>query len=93
MKVHFWHHHIRETVVILEKGNLPHPRCPLFDIMVPWRSLNGSHKSTEQCKKGAEQKQRCLVEEEARAMTSRALSTYKHTLRMVLSFKYMGRVI
>ena len=26
IRVHFWHRHVRDTVVILEEGNLPHPR-------------------------------------------------------------------
>ena len=26
MRVHFWNWHVRETVVILEEGNPPHPR-------------------------------------------------------------------
>ena len=26
MSVHFWYRHVRDTVVILEEGNLPHPR-------------------------------------------------------------------
>ena len=43
MKVQFWHRHVRDTVVILEEGKLPHPRCPLCDILVPWRYLNGKH--------------------------------------------------
>ena len=25
--VHFWRRHVRDTVIILEEGNLPHPRC------------------------------------------------------------------
>ena len=45
------------------------------------------------CKKGAERKRRSLAEEEARAVTSRAFSTYGHALYMVSSFKYLGRVI
>ena len=27
MRVHFLHRHVLDTVVILEEGNLPHPRC------------------------------------------------------------------
>ena len=34
MRVHFWHRHIRDTVVILEEGNLPHPLCLLCDMLV-----------------------------------------------------------
>ena len=26
MKVHFWYRHARDTVVIMEEGNLPHPQ-------------------------------------------------------------------
>ena len=29
IRVHFWHQHVQDTVVILEEGNLPHPWCPL----------------------------------------------------------------
>ena len=28
MRVHFVHRHVHDTVVILEEGNLPLPRCP-----------------------------------------------------------------
>ena len=56
MRVHFWHWHIWDTVVILEEGNLPHPRYPLRGMLVPWRSLNGMHRRTAQCRKGAERK-------------------------------------
>ena len=35
MWLHFWHRHVRDTVVILEEENLSHPRCPLCDMMVP----------------------------------------------------------
>ena len=43
MQMHFWHQHAQDTVEILEEGNLPHPHYPLCDMLVPWRSLNGSH--------------------------------------------------
>ena len=35
MQVHFLHRHVLDTVVILEEGNLPHPRCTRCDMMVP----------------------------------------------------------
>ena len=35
MRVQLWHRHVRDTVVILEEGDLPHPRCPLCDMLVP----------------------------------------------------------
>ena len=46
MKVQFWHRHVRDTVVILEEVNLPHKRCPLFDMLVTWKALNGMHRCT-----------------------------------------------
>ena len=48
IRVHVWYRHVRDNMVILEEGNLHHPQCPLCDIMVPWRSLNGMHQCTEQ---------------------------------------------
>ena len=35
MRVYFLHRHVRDTVVVLEEGNLPHPRCPRCDMLVP----------------------------------------------------------
>ena len=43
MQVHLWHQHVRNTVVIIEEVDLPHPRFPLCDMLVPWRALNGVH--------------------------------------------------
>ena len=34
MRVHFVHWHVHNTVVILEEGNLPLPRCPRCDLQV-----------------------------------------------------------
>ena len=62
-------------------------------MLVLWRSLNISHNRTEQYKKGAEWKWRRLAAEEERAMTSRTFSSYERTLNMLLSFKYLGRVL
>ena len=35
MRVHFWRRHVRDTVIILEEGNLPLPRCKNCDMIVP----------------------------------------------------------
>ena len=71
IRVHFLHRNARDTVSIMEEGNLPHPRCPLFEILVPWRSLNGMHRRTAQCRKGAERKKWRLAAKEDQAVTSR----------------------
>ena len=54
MRVHFVHRHVLDTVVMLEEGNFPHPRCARCDMQVPRRALNGRHPGTTQCLKGAE---------------------------------------
>ena len=64
MRVNLCHRHVRYTVVILEEGNLHHPRCPLCDIMVLWKALNGTYKCKAQCTQGAERKRQQLVAEE-----------------------------
>ena len=56
MRVHFWRRHVQDIVIILEEGNLPHPRCTDCDMFVLWRALNGHHKSTEMCRGGADKK-------------------------------------
>ena len=47
MQVHFLNWNVLDTVVILEEGNFPHPRCTLCKMLVPWRALNSRHPSTE----------------------------------------------
>ena len=56
MRVHFWRRHVRYIVIILEEGNIPHPRFTNCDMFVPWRALNGCHKSKEMCRRGVEKK-------------------------------------
>ena len=61
MRVHFVHRHVFNTVVMLEEGNSPHPRCARCDMQVPWKALNGLHLGTAQCEKGAERKRKRLA--------------------------------
>ena len=91
--MHFWHQHVRDTVVILEKRIPPHTWCPLCDILVPWKALNETHRHTTQCTRGAERRRRRLAAEEEREVTTRAFSAYGLHLEMVTYFKYLGRVI
>ena len=80
-------------MIISEKGNLPHPRCSRCDILVPWRSLNGRHKSTAMCRSGADRKRRQLAETEIRESTKMAFEVYGRQLNTVPSFKYLGRIL
>ena len=46
IRIHFLHHHMRDTIMILDKGNRPHPRCLNCDMIVPWAALNHHHHTT-----------------------------------------------
>ena len=84
---------MRDTVIILEEGNLPHPRCENCNMLVPWRSLNGRHKDTAMCRSGAERKRRRDTEAEIREITKRAFEVYGDQLELVPRFTYLGRVM
>ena len=93
MRVHFVQQHVLNTLVILEEGNSPHPRCALCDMLFPRQALNGRHLGTAQCKKGAERKKRRLAEAETRESSERAFEAYGEPIKNVSAFKYMGRVL
>ena len=82
-----------DTVVILEEGNPPQPRCPQCNMLVPWHTLNGRHPATAQCARGAERKRRRLAEEEFRESMERAFEDYGAPLENVAAFRYMGQVM
>ena len=93
MRVHFWIRHVRDIVIILKEGNLPHPICPRCDMLVPWRALNVRHKNTYMCRSGAEKKRRRLAEVEVRDSAEMAFEVYGEQLRTVSWFKYLGRIL
>ena len=72
MRVQFFHWHVRDTVIILEEGNLPHPRCPQCHMLAPWRALNERHLATAKCAKGAYRKRWRVAEEEMWESAERA---------------------
>ena len=93
MRVHFVHRHVHDTVVILEEGKLPLPRCPRCDLQVSRRALNGRHLETNQCKTGAERKQRRLATAEIEITSEKAFHAYGKKMRAVTEFRYPGRVM
>ena len=93
MRVHFVHRHIHDTVVILEEGNLPLPRCPRCDLQVSRKALNGRHLGTNQCRTGAERKIRRLAAAEGVAATERAFNAYGRRVKSVKEFRYLGRIL
>ena len=91
--MHFWRRHVRDIIIILEEGNLPHPRCTNCDMFVPWRDLNGRHKSIEMCGGGVDKKRRRLAEEKVRDSTEMAFEVYGKQIQSVPRFKYLGRIL
>ena len=78
---------MRDIVIILEEGNIPHPRCPRCDIFVLWRALNGRHKNTEMCRSGADKKRRRLAEVEVRDSAEMDFEVYGEQIQTVPRFK------
>ena len=93
MRVPFVHQRVHDTVVILEEGNLPLPRCPRCDLQVSRKVLNGRHLDTSQCRTGTERKRRRLAEAELDITSEKAFHAYGTKMRAVTEFKYLGRVI
>ena len=93
MWVHFLHPHVLDTVVILEEGNSPHPQCARCNMLVPRQPLKGRHPATAQCARRAERKRRRLAEAETRKRVERAFEAYRETIKNVLEFRYLGRVL
>ena len=93
MRVHFFHRHFQDTIIILEDGTPPHPRCPCCNMLVPCCALKRKHLATAQCAMGLERRRRRLVEEELQESLNRAFQAYREPLETVTSFKYLGRVL
>ena len=91
--MHFLHRHVLDTVVIMEEGNLPHPRCTWCNILVPRGTLNFRHPDTAQCARGAERKRQRLLETEMRESSEKAFEAYGEPLENVTTFRYLGRVL
>ena len=93
MRVHFVHRDVHDTVVILEEGNLPLPRCPRCDLQVSRKALNGRHLGKNQCRTGAELKIRRLAAAEREAATERSFNAYGRRVTSVKEFRYLGRIL
>ena len=93
MPVHFVHRHVHDTVVMLEEGNLPLPRCPQWDLRVSRKALNGRHLGTSQCRTGTERKRIRLAEAEIRENSERAFHAYGKQMKAVTEFRYLGRLL
>ena len=93
MRVQFVHRNVHDTVVMLEEGNLPLPRCPRCDLQVSRKALNGRHLGTIQCRTETERKQRRLAEVEMRENLERAFHAYGKPMEAVSEFRYFGQLL
>ena len=87
MRVYFFLQHVRDTVIIMEEGTLPHPQCPRCNMLMTWRALNFS---TAQCAKEEDRKRQRMAEEEIQESEDRAFQAYGRPLMTITSFKYLG---
>ena len=87
------HHHTRNTIVIMEKENLPYPRCPNCDMFVLHKALNSRHLTTAFFRQEEERKRLRLVKEEARSGSEVEITSYGIFLVPITYFKYLGRVL
>ena len=81
------------TIVILEEGNRPYPRCPKCVMFMSHKAFNVRHLATDSCRRGEERKRCRLSEEESQAVIEREIIAYGNPLSPVTSFKYLGRVL
>ena len=51
MRMRFCNLYVQDIVIILEEGNLPHPRYSQCNMLVPWSLINGRLHATAMCKK------------------------------------------
>ena len=97
MRVHFLHQHVRDTVIILEEGNLPHPWCPLarHTGALEGPEWAARHHCSVCQGAGAEEAEfvRIGYEGERREGILGLRQAYGRPLAMVTSFKYLGRVL
>ena len=82
--------HVFDTVMILEEGKFPQPRCAECNMQVPQRVLNRWQPGTAQCHKGAEHKRRRMAEVEN---SEHAFEAYVAPIEIVMEFKYLGRIL
>ena len=91
IRLHFMHHHVRYTMVILDKVKIPHTICTYYKMSVLLEALNGRHPSTALCTKGVELKWCRLSAEEYRSGVERTFPAYGQTFTNMASLKYLGR--
>lgn len=93
LRRHFMHRHVTDTIVILQEGTTPLPRCELCDMFVGPYAIGRSHQNTAHCRRGAAAKRRRHALEDVRASDEVIFSVSGSPLDRVGVFKYLGRML
>ena len=91
LRAHFAFRHPTDVITIVEEGSVPHPRCDLCDMFVPWEALNKGHQTTATCRRGAERKRARLAITYARRAEEVEFTAKGELLESVKVFRYLGR--
>ena len=91
--VQFDHQHYQDTIVILEEGNQPQPRCPQCDMFVTQKALDQAHPDTAMCWRGPRSKWWKLVAADTKEQIRKVFLAYGTLLKEVTSFKYLGPIL
>ena len=68
-----------------------HPRCPDYDMFVPWAALNWRHSDTALCTRGTERKHRRLAEQDVWEGGALSFKASDQPLTMVSLLHYLGQ--
>jgi len=93
LRRHFMHRHVRDTLVILQEGSHPLPRCELCDMFVGSYAIGRGHQNTDLCHRGAAAKRRRHALEDIRQADEVIFHACGSPLDRVGVFKYLGRML
>ena len=71
---------MQDTVVMMKESNLPQPSCLVYNMIVPWDTLNHCHYKTALCTRGVERNIQTIIEEEYHPMEYTAFRAYGQLL-------------
>ena len=88
--IHFFNHHVQDTILILEGVTFPHPWCEIFDVFFTRKFLNTTYQLTKRCDKGADAKLWLYVVEDFQRSLGILLTVHRRDLDSVDVFEYLG---
>jgi Reverse transcriptase (RNA-dependent DNA polymerase) len=92
MRQHFRNRHLESTIIIMEDGVNPLPKCPKCGIFQ--RDVGDRHQNTATCKQFALQLQiKCMQEQNVVLAQETTFTVFGETIENVHEFKYLGRIV